>query len=208
MEATFDNRTNVLNAHIRATHDNSIIYTVSTTFGLWGRKLITVLKDANPPPDEPTIVGAINWKDRYFEVHAHRRPLSEIKRKGGKFLKKSRYWRWSPDRREYEIRYHKDEWQVRSDQPTTHDVTTNKPKRKYKALLSGGEEEEDKELVGTFSVPFRPHLIGKSKSLLLDLSRKALEKDEVFLILLLIYSEAKRQEEVNIMSADDGAGGW
>jgi hypothetical protein len=58
-------------------------------------------------------------------------------------------------------------------------------------------ESDDKETVGTFSVSFRPHLIHKAKPALVDLSRKALENDEVFLILILIYSEAKRQEGSN-----------
>lgn len=61
-----------------------------------------------------------------------------------------------------------------------------------KVLVNGSDE---KEIVGTFSVAFRPNLIRKEKPLFLELSRKALENDEVFLILLLIYSEAKRQEE-------------
>ena len=81
MEAIFDNGTNLLNAHLSAAHDGSAIYTVTTTFGFWGKKLVTILKDANPPPGESPTVGAINWNGRYFEVHGHRRPLSEIKRK-------------------------------------------------------------------------------------------------------------------------------
>jgi hypothetical protein len=81
MEAVFDNGTNLLNAHIRTKHDNSIIYSVTTSFGFWGKKLVTFLKDANPPPGESTTVGAINWKERYFEVYAQRRPMSEIKQK-------------------------------------------------------------------------------------------------------------------------------
>jgi hypothetical protein len=79
MEAFFDNGTNVLNTHICAAHDNSVIYTITTTFGFWGRRLVTILKDANPPPGESPTVGAINWKERYFEIHAHRRIISEIK---------------------------------------------------------------------------------------------------------------------------------
>ena len=61
----------------------------------------------------------------------------------------------------------------------------------FKVLLG---DTDDKKIVGTFSVPFRPHLIHKAKPALVNLSRKALENDEVFLILILIYSEAKRQE--------------
>ena len=57
------------------------------------------------------------------------------------------------------------------------------------------DSDDNPEIVGTFAVSFRPHLIRKEKPLSLNLSRKALENDEVFLMLLLIYSEAKRQED-------------
>ncbi|KAM6503879.1 hypothetical protein JOM56_000822 [Amanita muscaria] len=170
MEAVFDNGTNLLNAHICAQHDNSIIYSATTTFGFWGQKMVTFLKDANPPLGESATVGAINWKERYFEVYAQRRPISEIKRKEPISIQKARYWKWSTDAREYQARFEKNEWQVQ--------------------LV----EEDSKEPVGSFSVSFRPHLIRKAKPPSLTLSRKALERDEVFLILLLIYLEAKRQE--------------
>ena len=60
--------------------------------------------------------------------------------------------------------------------------------------LKVSASDSDK-IVGTFAVSFRPHLIHKEKLLSLNLSRKVLENDEVFLLLLLIYSEAKRQED-------------
>ena len=47
----------------------------------------------------------------------------------------------------------------------------------------------------TFTVPYRPQLFGKTKPLVLNLSRVALAKDEVFLILVFIYCEVKRQEK-------------
>ncbi|KAF8624258.1 hypothetical protein AX15_005963 [Amanita polypyramis BW_CC] len=183
MEAFFDTRNNVLNAHICATRDSSAIYTVTTSFGFLGSKLVTILKDANPPPGESPTVGAINWKDRYFEVHAHRKPISEIKRKDRVSIQTARYWKWSSHGREYQVSFGEKEWQV---------LALN---------------DSEKEIVGTFSVPFRPHLIRKATPLSFDLSRKALEKDEVFLILLLIYSEAKRQENSNFGPAA-GAGAW
>ncbi|KIL58212.1 hypothetical protein M378DRAFT_170855 [Amanita muscaria Koide BX008] len=124
MEAVFDNGTNLLNAHICARHDNSIIYSVTTTFGFWGQKMVTFLKDANPPLGESATVGAINWRERYFEVYAQRRPISEIKRKEPISIQnvvegfekwdmtRARYWKWSTDAREYQARFEKNEWQV------------------------------------------------------------------------------------------------
>jgi len=48
----------------------------------------------------------------------------------------------------------------------------------------------------TLSVPFRPKLFGKTKPVVLNLSRMALSKDEIFLILVFIYGETKRQEKM------------
>jgi hypothetical protein len=47
---------------------------------------------------------------------------------------------------------------------------------------------------GRFAVPFRPHLFTKSKPALLHLTKTALAEDEVFLILVFIYCEARRQD--------------
>jgi hypothetical protein len=50
-------------------------------------------------------------------------------------------------------------------------------------------------IAGRFSVPFRPHLFSKSQPTLLHLTKTALAEDEVFLILVFIYCEAKRQDK-------------
>lgn len=78
MECVFDNKTNVLNANVLAAHDNSILYTIRSDYGLWGRKTTTLL-DANPMFGCPEIAGVIHWKDRLFEVHGQRKRYSEIK---------------------------------------------------------------------------------------------------------------------------------
>ena len=56
--------------------------------------------------------------------------------------------------------------------------------------------EKDSDIEATFSVPFRPKLFGKAKPVVLNLSRVALAKDEVFLMLVFIYNETKRQEKM------------
>lgn len=45
-----------------------------------------------------------------------------------------------------------------------------------------------------FVVPSRPHLFSKPKPTTLHLTETALAEDEVFLIMVFIYSEAKRQD--------------
>ncbi|KAF9257840.1 hypothetical protein L218DRAFT_909998 [Marasmius fiardii PR-910] len=64
--------------------------------------------------------------------------------------------------------------------------------------------ELEEGVVGRFKVPFRPHLFTKSKPPVMKLSRAALAQDEVFLILVLIYSEAKRQDQTNTSITSEG----
>ena len=50
--------------------------------------------------------------------------------------------------------------------------------------------------MASFSVPYRPKLFGKVKPMVLNLSPAALEKDEVFLFLVFVYCESKRQDKM------------
>ena len=88
MEAKFDNKTNVLNAKIRTTHDDTVIYSVTTSEGLWGRRY-TFLKDANPALGDSTTVGVIHWNEKIFEVCGHKKSLTDIRRKPQGFRNKS-----------------------------------------------------------------------------------------------------------------------
>lgn len=90
MEAVFDNKNNVLNAQICATHDNSIIYSLKSTFG-WGGtgKKLTILRDTNPGPGSTsTVAGAIHWPEKIMEVDGRKKKISEIKRREGGLLNK------------------------------------------------------------------------------------------------------------------------
>ncbi|KAJ8490095.1 hypothetical protein ONZ45_g13340 [Pleurotus djamor] len=174
MDAYFDNKTNILNAHIRTTYDDSILYKVKSTTSFRGPR-ITVLEDANPVPGYTgsNIVGAIHWKDKLLEVHGHRRPLADIKRREGRMfhLNSSKHWRWGNEHREYQVRFEDDEWKVTVD----HGMS----------------------IAARFEVPLRPHLFTKAKPPVIHLTRTALEADEVFMILVLIYSESRRQDRTD-----------
>lgn len=87
MEAYFDNKMNVLNACIRISRDNSAIYSITTTFGLRGRK-ITVLRDENPSIGGPAVVGIIHWKEGAVEIFGQKKKITNVKRTEGSFLKK------------------------------------------------------------------------------------------------------------------------
>ncbi|KAG2015207.1 hypothetical protein CC2G_008496 [Coprinopsis cinerea AmutBmut pab1-1] len=175
MEATFDNRSNVLSAQIRTNHDHSVVYKVVTDQTRWRREL-TFLKDANPALGDPPVAGVIHWREKVFEVGGVRKSVGEVRRKPkGISFSKERFWRWSNDRKEYTVVYHQEkEWQV----------------------------QWNNEIVATFQVPYRPKLFGKTKPMVLKMCPTALERDEVFLLLVLIYCEAKRQDRMN------ASGGW
>lgn len=83
----FDNKTNVLNARIYTKHDGLPIYSVTTSSGVFGRKM-TLVKDLNPLPGDIVVVGVINWRERLFEVRGQRKAIKDIKRREGGLLKR------------------------------------------------------------------------------------------------------------------------
>jgi hypothetical protein len=60
--------------------------------------------------------------------------------------------------------------------------------------LSQATLDESASVAAEFFVPFRPHLFSKPEPSKLLLAKTALEQDEVFLLLVFIYSEVKRQD--------------
>ncbi|KAF7368368.1 hypothetical protein MVEN_00158500 [Mycena venus] len=173
MEAFFDNKTNIINARICAVLDDAVMYSLQTKFEFQGR-VRTVLRDENPllGTNSPSaIVGAINWKEKTFEVLGQKRKYDELRRTAGTLFNKTRFWRWSATRKEYELSYTYEEW---------------------KATI-----EDGKTIAGRFCIPFRPHLFSKSKPAVIHLTSTALAEDEVFLLLVFIYEEVKRQDKTN-----------
>jgi hypothetical protein len=80
MQATFDNKINLLSANIRSSVDDSVLYSITTTHNIWGR-IVTLLKDVNPAPGRTPIVGAIYWRERLFMVHGQRKSINDLKRR-------------------------------------------------------------------------------------------------------------------------------
>ncbi|KAJ7120694.1 hypothetical protein C8R43DRAFT_79148 [Mycena crocata] len=196
MEAFFDNKTNVVNARICAVLDEAVMYSVETKFEFQGR-VRTILRDENPIPgpgaSRSAVVGAINWKDKSFEVYGHKHKVDELRRTAGTLFNKTKYWRWSGARKEYEISYTHEEWKATIEARD--------------AKSSGNEGKEGKAIAGRFCVPFRPHLFHKSKPAVIHLTTEALAEDEVFLLLVFIYEEVKRQDKTNT-ATPGGTGGW
>ncbi|KAF8054253.1 hypothetical protein FPV67DRAFT_831010 [Lyophyllum atratum] len=178
MDAYFDNNGNILNSSIRITRDHSTVYTLKTTFGLRGRK-VTILRDENPPLGKAACVGFILWKEKAFGIFGQRKTVSEIKRMKWGVFKKYRYWKWSAQSKEFDIWYDGEgSWKVTA-------------------------IDHQRSISAQFMVPSHPHLFTKPEPPTLHLAKTALEADEVFVILALIYSEAKRQDATNI-SATNG----
>ncbi|KAJ7617137.1 hypothetical protein FB45DRAFT_933501 [Roridomyces roridus] len=174
MEAFFDNKTNIISARICAVLDEAVMYSLQTQFsGAFQDRVRTVVRDENAVGAAGTrpIVAAINWKDKTFEINGQKRPCSELKRSVGPLFNKRKFWRWSEERKEYEISYTHEEWKVTI--------------------------EDGKTIAGRFLVPFRPHLFSKTKPAVIHLTTTALAEDEVFLILVFVYEETKRQDKTN-----------
>lgn len=56
------------------------------------------------------------------------------------------------------------------------------------------EDEEDQRVAASLCIPYRNHLFHKTKPAVLRIGSSSLLQDEVFLILVFIYSETKRQD--------------
>jgi hypothetical protein len=65
----------------------------------------------------------------------------------------------------------------------------------FEDALSTKEEEEDQHTAASLCIPHRTHLFHKNKAPVLHVNPSSLLQDEVFLILVLIYSETKRQDK-------------
>ncbi|KAF9043909.1 hypothetical protein BJ165DRAFT_175844 [Panaeolus papilionaceus] len=174
MEVIFNNKTNILNAQLLTTHDSCPIYTLSTKQTMWGRTY-TYLRDVNPVlgkkgQGDGMIVGMINWKKKTMDVGGQRKKLGDVRRKILGLAKgkssKTRLWQWAPDREEYCMEHEDEGWKITATSTSA--------------------------IVGTLTVPYRPKLFGKTTPVVLKLSRAALARDEVFLILAAVYSEVKR----------------
>ncbi|KAF9043898.1 hypothetical protein BJ165DRAFT_1478586 [Panaeolus papilionaceus] len=141
----------------------------------------------------------INWRNKTIDVGGQRKKIAEVRRKvPGWVMKKgkTRLWRWGPDREEYLFEHEDEGWQITT--TTTTPSTSNASPTSTPVPATTPAPT----LAGLFTVPYRPKLFGPTKPVTLKLSRKALLNDEVFLILAVVYSEAKRGDKSN------GSGTW
>lgn len=68
--------------------------------------------------------------------------------------------------------------------------------QREEGLISIFQAVLNDEVSASLTVPYRPKLFGKMKPVVLNISASALERDEVFLLLVLIYSETRRQDRM------------
>ncbi|KAG6825814.1 hypothetical protein H0H93_000274, partial [Arthromyces matolae] len=127
-------------------------------------------------------VAALHWREKIFEIGGVRKSVADLRRREGRFFKKTRHWRWTPERKEYELHYDEEEG--------------------WKATLNSSIQ-----IAARLLVACRPHLFTfftKPTPPALHLTKTALEADEVFLILVFLYEEIKRQDRTNSSSANGG----
>ena len=104
--------------------------------------------------------------------------------------RKATIWKWAHEYEEYEIVHREGGWEVRRLSGVCFaDARQFTPYIKATSQRTG-------EIEAKFLVPYRPRLFGKQPPVTLEISRMALSRDEVFLILAMIYLEAKRQERM------------
>ncbi|KAH8825575.1 hypothetical protein DL96DRAFT_1734473 [Flagelloscypha sp. PMI_526] len=176
MEAYFSNKSNLLKCTIISTASNDVLYTVQTSYGAFKRLKTTLLVDTNPAPGQSPNAGAIHWSDKVIEVHGVRKSVEDCRRREGSILSKKQFWKWPPseddeERREYRLLFEKSAW---------------------KAFVS------EMYTSATFAVPGPPLLFSKPKPGTVNIDKVSLEQDEVFLILVFIYLEVKRQEKGSV----------
>ncbi|KAG6830177.1 hypothetical protein H0H87_008953 [Tephrocybe sp. NHM501043] len=161
----------VLNSDLQPNQPNSISYRTKTsnrTFG--GYKFTTVTLVLNNPPGygKPPIPATIDWKKSRFQIDGVIHNWTDLKQKpqeGRKF--KERVWRWN--RYSYLVKYKDDTWTATpSDSPNT-----------VVAALS----------------PYKIHLRTKPDPGSLSLWPGVPFEDRMFLMLVLLYSEGKRQDK-------------
>ncbi|KAJ7495294.1 hypothetical protein FB451DRAFT_1121780 [Mycena latifolia] len=196
MEAFFDNNSNIVNARICASLDSAPLYTLETAFAAFKGRVRTVIRDANPLPGAKganPAVGAINWGEKSIEVGGMKRAIKEVRRVEGGLFNKKKYWRWGPARKEYTLAHSHEEWKATlvpaSSQPTSASEST--------ATSESTTDADSSEPAAHFFTPSRPHLFTKPAPPRLRLSSAALAEDEVFLILVLVYEEVRRQDRTN-----------
>ncbi|ESK83491.1 hypothetical protein Moror_4876 [Moniliophthora roreri MCA 2997] len=162
MEFVFDNKYNVLDAKLHTTLDDAVVYTLETNCGFRGRRF-TLLRDTNPLPGRRQSTAGSATTGATVDAINRREKTMEVSGVRKKIASDST----SPSN------------PFNGDGSTTLDPMEN---------IDGPEQG----LIGRLQVPFRPHLFTKSKPPKLRIKRAGLAEDDVFLIVIFIYSEAKR----------------
>ncbi|KAJ7442048.1 hypothetical protein FB451DRAFT_1569109 [Mycena latifolia] len=76
--------------------DGAVHYTTSTTQGLLGRKITTIMAASG-------LVGIINWRDKTFTLNGVERKWDELKSRSDGIFSSEREWNWA--NRPYKLKY-------------------------------------------------------------------------------------------------------
>lgn len=193
MDAFFD-APNICNAHLCAASDNTILYTLHTTYSTLGsRPKRTRLEYPAPPPPRgaplPPAAGEIDWRARTIALAGTVRPIDALKRHSGGFFSSTRAWRWAANMREYDISVDSGwggsgEWTVRRAFAYTA----------WADCLSQAVPMGASAPVAGFR-PAQPHLFRKSVPASVQISPSVPPEDALLLVLVFIYSEVRRQQK-------------
>ncbi|KAG6827595.1 hypothetical protein H0H92_011191 [Tricholoma furcatifolium] len=162
---------NVLTSDINAHEPHGISYRTATTTRTFGDNKATTLATLGSYVNEkPTqTLASINWKDSHFEIAGVQRKWSTLRNKVGGVFSSVREWHWSDN--SYTVKYDHGKWTVISTRPS-------------------------ESVCATFS-SYKIHLRNQSAPELavMWLSSNIPYEDRTFIMLVLVYSEAKRQQD-------------
>lgn len=112
--------------------------------------------------------AAIRWRERRFETGGVKRDWSTFKYKPAGIFSKTRKWHWSGESFTVKFLIDDDKWIASSD-------SSRHPTR------------------ATF-YPYKYHFFGPSEPGYISFSPDVSDEDTIFLILVMIYSETRRQD--------------
>ncbi|KAG5646171.1 hypothetical protein DXG03_004224 [Asterophora parasitica] len=144
----------------------AVSYRIETHSGFLGRKTTTLTPLSQSP--YRGIPGEIDWRDKTFQIGDVKHNWSGLNRDTGGFFSSAKEWHW-PSGRSYVVNYNNGEWTA-----VGHSWGS-----------TGG---------AVFRLR-RSHITTASEPATISFSQDIPYEDTVFLILVMIFSEAKREDK-------------
>lgn len=147
---------------------NWISYNTSTTANVFGPKLTVLTPSVMRNTYGPALDGAIDWKEESFVIGGRSVKWANLKHKLSRTSGSPREWKWSGERFTVKYQSGSGRWTAKSGSPV-HPADAIFTIRKHR-------------------------IFGADDPATIEFSPSVSARDMVFLILVLIYSETRRQQ--------------